>query len=257
MQILLENGGKNNKGYTEDGLLNGQVIMRQPLQGYRVAIDAVLLASAVSGEVGENILDVGAGVGAASLCLAYRLPYLRIMGIECQKDLVRLASDNILLNNFRARVEVLYGDLQNPPPRLAGGSFSQVISNPPYFEFQGRVSPFYSKSISNHTDLSNLEMWFKFCLLMLKPMGKITFIYRACMLDHLLSLLHGKVGCINIFPLWTSNDQPAKRVIVQGIKGTKGGVNILRGLCLHNQDGSFSKEAQAILRDGQPISLGV
>ncbi len=257
MQALLEKS-ENNNTYTEDALLGGRVIIRQPVQGYRVAIDPLLLSAAISVEPGESILDVGAGVSAAGLCLATRFPYCRVMGIELQKDLVRLATDNILLNNLRDRVEILHGNLQNPPPRLAGGSYSQVISNPPYFEsHHGRVSPFVSKALSNHEEQSGMEMWFKFCLLMLKPMGKITFIYRADMLDRLLSLFYGKVGNISIFPLWPSKDQPAKRVIVQGIKGIKGGVNLLSGMFLHNEDGSFTQEADDILRNGKSISLSV
>ncbi len=247
---------EDNKAYTEDSLLNGKVIVRQPEKGYRFSIDSVLLAAAVSMDNGENILDVGAGVGVAGLCLAYRFEHLRVVGIECQRNLVRLATDNILLNSFRDRVEILYGDLQNPPPRLAAGSYSQVISNPPYFDIsQGRASPYYSKAISNHTGSSTMEIWIKFCLLMLKPLGKITFIYRADMLDYLLSLFYGKVGQINVLPLWSSKNQPAKRVIIQGTKGMKGGLNLLKGISMHNQDGSFSDEANAILRDGQPISF--
>ena len=117
--------------FSQDSLLGGRVILRQPTNGYRVAIDPLILAASVTAEPGETILDVGAGVGAACLCLASRLNHCRIMGIELQKDLVRLATDNIILNNLRDRVEILHGDLKSPPPRLAAGSYSQVISNPP------------------------------------------------------------------------------------------------------------------------------
>lgn len=254
MQERLETSGNNT--YTEDSLLGGRIVIRQPAQGYRVAIDPLLLSAAISVDPGESILDVGAGVGTAGLCLAARFPNCRVMGIERQKDLVRFATDNILLNNFRDRVEILHGDLQSPPPRLAGGSYSQVISNPPYFEInRGRLSPVISKSLSNHEDQFDMEDWLKFCLLMLKPLGKITFIYRADMLDRLLSLFYGKVGNINVFPLWPAREQSAKRVIVQGIKGTKGGLTLLSGMFLHNEDGSFTKAAEAILRDGEPLLL--
>lgn len=256
MQAILENTESN--PYTEDSLLGGKIIIRQPTQGYRVAIDPILLSAAISVEVGESVLDVGAGVGAAALCLSVRFPYCRIMGIERQKDLVRLATDNIRLNNLRERVEILLGDLQSPPPRLAAGSYSQVISNPPYFESnRGRLSVIPSKALSNHEELSDMESWLKFCLLMLKPMGKLTFIYRADMLDRLLSLFYGKVGDVSIFPLWPAHKKSAKRVIVQGIKGTKGGVNLLSGMCLHNEDGSFTPAAEAVLRHGEPLILDI
>jgi len=242
--------------FTQDLLLGRRVALRQPTQGYRAAIDPLLLAASVHAEPGETILDVGAGVGAAGLCLASRIPYCRIMGIERQKDLVRLANDNITLNNVRDRVEILHGDLQSPPPRLAAGSYSQVISNPPYFEnTQGRVSTVVAKGLSNHEIDCDMESWLKFSLLMLKPSGKITFIYRADMVDKLLSLFYGKVGGINLFPLWPMDGQIAKRVIVQGIKGSKGGLNLLPGMNLHNEDGSFTQATDAILKHGQALHL--
>ncbi len=242
--------------FTQDLLLGGRIALRQPAQGYRVAIDPLLLAASVNAEPGETILDVGAGVGAAGLCLATRLPHCRIMGIERQKDLVRLANDNIVLNNLRDRVEILHGDLQSPPPRLAAGSYSQVISNPPYFEStRGRVSPVTNKGLSNHESDFDMEGWLKFSLLMLKPSGKITFIYRVEMLDKLLCLFYGKVGDIKVFPFWPNSGQIAKLVIVQGVKGSKGGLNLLPCMVLHNADGSFTQEADALLKNGHHLNL--
>ena len=242
--------------FTQDLLLGGRISLRQPAQGYRVAIDPLLLAASVNAEPGETILDVGAGVGAAGLCVATRLAHCRIMGIERQKDLVRLANDNIVLNNLRDKMEILQGDLQSPPPRLAAGSYSQVISNPPYFEnTRGRISPISNKGLSNHEGDFDMENWLKFSLLMLKPSGKITFIYRAEMLDKLLGLFYGKVGDIKVFPFWPSYGQIAKLVIVQGVKGSKGGLSLLPGMALHNADGSFTQEADALLKDGRHLNL--
>ncbi len=119
---------------TEDGLLDGRVKLCQPKKGYRVAIDSVFLAAAVPAIAGERVLDVGAGTGAASLCLAWRVPRCRVSGIEVQPDMARLASHNIGLNGFTGRVDVMTGDLTRPPMRLAPGSFDHVMANPPYIE---------------------------------------------------------------------------------------------------------------------------
>ncbi|MGB8843911.1 MAG: N-6 DNA methylase, partial [Aliidongia sp.] len=63
--------------FSEDRLLGGRVVLRQPVQGFRAAIDPVLLAAAVSAEPGETVLELGTGTGAAALCLARRVPGLR------------------------------------------------------------------------------------------------------------------------------------------------------------------------------------
>ena len=47
---------------SEDKLLGGRVRLRQPIRGYRVAIDSILLASAVPAKRGSRVLDLGAGV---------------------------------------------------------------------------------------------------------------------------------------------------------------------------------------------------
>ncbi|WP_083821240.1 methyltransferase [Candidatus Odyssella thessalonicensis] len=105
---------------TEDYLLGGRVLIRQPAQGYRVAIDPIFLAASIDVQENESVLDIGAGVGAASLCLAYRVPGCKIVGLELQRSNVRLAMENIALNNMRGRVEVLMGDLLQPPPVWQG-----------------------------------------------------------------------------------------------------------------------------------------
>lgn len=242
---------------TEDMLLNGQVLIRQPQEGYRVAIDPILLAASIEAMPGERVLDVGAGVGAASLCLAKRVQECKITGLETQWDYVRLAVDNINLNNLRTRVEMIAGDLMSPPPRLAAGTFNHVMANPPYHDASYRPSPNMGKALANQETEINLAHWVRFCLLMVKPQGTVTFIHRADRLSEILSLFHGKVGGMTVFPLWPSAEKPAKRVIIRGRKNSNAPLVISTGLILHQTDGQYTKEAEAILRAGAPLKLMV
>ena len=66
------------------------------------------------------------------LCLAARVPHSRVVGLEMQRDLVRLAGDNVILNGLEARASVMIGDLLQPPPRLSPGAFDHVMANPPF-----------------------------------------------------------------------------------------------------------------------------
>ena len=118
---------------TTDYLLNGRVKFYQPKNGFRVSIDSIFLAAALEVQEGESVLDVGAGVGAASLCLAMRIPHAKVVGLEIQRSYVRIGYDNVQLNNLQNRVEFLCGNLLTPLPRLAAGTFAHVMANPPYF----------------------------------------------------------------------------------------------------------------------------
>ena len=242
---------------TEDALLGGRVTLRQPETGYRVAIDPVALAAAIPAAKGDTVLDVGAGVGAAALCLAARVPECRIYGVEIQRHLVRLAAENVALNGFGGRVEVMVGDLSRPPPRLAAGSFHHVMSNPPYLTApRANASPHAGKAAATVEAVGELAEWVGFCVNMVRHKGSVTFIHRADRLDELLAHLRDKTGGAVIYPLWPSADRarPAKRVIVQATKGSAGPLKLLPGLILHEGE-AYSPAAEAILRHGDALHL--
>jgi tRNA1(Val) A37 N6-methylase TrmN6 len=146
--------------------------------------------------------------------------------------------------------------LMRPPPRLAAGTYAHVMSNPPFFEANsGRQSPQLLKHQANMETETTLEHWIKFCLLMVKPKGYVSFIYATERLDELLSLLNGKLGDIVVYPLWPSVGKPSKRVIVQGVKGSNGPLKLMPGLYLHEQDGKYTQAADNILRHAQSLNI--
>ena len=57
------------ENFTDDRILNGKILLRQPKKGYRVAIDPIILASFIEPTDNQEILDVGCGVGTISLIL--------------------------------------------------------------------------------------------------------------------------------------------------------------------------------------------
>ena len=83
---------KTSPPVTEDRILGGRILLRQPASGYRVGIDPVFLAAAAPSPAEGRVLELGCGVGAASLCLAWRQPNLQLSGLEIQPDLARLAA---------------------------------------------------------------------------------------------------------------------------------------------------------------------
>lgn len=243
-------------GDAPDRLLGGRVILRQPGDGYRVAIDPVLLAASVPAASAGRLLDVGTGVGAAALCFARRVPGARVTGLELQPDLVRLARENAALNDMQDRVSIVEGDILEPPRQLRAGAFDHVVANPPYLPAdRADPPPHASKAAANVEGAARLADWVGFALSMAKPKGCITVVHRADRLDELLTLLHGRAGGIVVFPLWPKPGREAKRVIVRARPGVKTPARIAAGLVLHNEDGSYTDEALAILRDGEALTL--
>jgi tRNA1(Val) A37 N6-methylase TrmN6 len=58
-----------------------------------------------------------------------------------------------------------------------------------------------------------------------------------------------------VFPLWPRQGAQAKRVILQARKGSRAAFSLLPGLILHRDDGSWTSEADAVLRRGSALAL--
>jgi tRNA1(Val) A37 N6-methylase TrmN6 len=242
--------------FTEDRLLGGRVRLRQPAEGYRVAIDPVFLAAAVPAEPHQQVLDVGCGAGAALLCLAVRVPQARVVGFDTQRDLVRLAGDNTILNGLETRSSVMTGDLLRPPPRLSPGSFDHVMANPPFLE-QSRSSSSAGagRAVATVEGEADLAAWVRFALAMVRAKGTITFIHRADRIDALLGEIAGRAGEVVIFPLWPGEGRPASRILVRARKQVAAPARLAPGLILHRPDGRLSDAAESILREGRGLDL--
>lgn len=237
-------------------ILDGAVQMVQPARGYRSAIDPIFLAASLDVKGSESVLEMGAGAGTALLALAHRVLDIKIIGLEFQRDMVRLASHNIKLNGFHDRLEVIHGDLLTPPPRLAASSFSHVMANPPYFEtHKSTPSTLTTKALSNHGESASLETWVTFAHRMVKPKGSVTFVFSADRLDDLIAAMYGKFGEITIFPLWPKAGQKAKRFIIRGRKNIKAPSQLLNGLVVHEANGEYTQRADNILRHAKALVL--
>lgn len=248
--------------FTVDGVLGGRLRIRQPAAGYRAAIDPVLLAAAVLAKAGEQVLDVGCGVGTAGLCLAARVDGVRVSGIDLQRDLAALAAANARDNGLAGRVDFMAGDLLRPPPRLAAGTFDHVMANPPFIAAgRGNPPPDPAKAVAAIEGEARLADWLRFCLAMVRLRGSVTVVHRADRLDELLALLRQGLGELTVFPLWPGGapdadgrPRPAKRIIVSGRKGISAPLSLLPGLVLHTADGTYTEQAERVLRDGAALT---
>ncbi len=241
---------------TQDFFLNNQVILRQPKVGYRAGVDPVFLASSIDVKAGDRVLDVGAGHGAASICLAHRRPDCTIMGIEIRPDLASLANKNAKLNNFQSRVEIRVGDLTDKLCASDIQAFDHVMANPPYLPASRAGIPSENARYSSDVEGSAvLADWVDFLLNKVCRKGSITLIHRADRLDEVLSLLHGKAGDVIVFPLWPKRGLAANRVIVRARKAVHSPATVASGLVLHEEDGEYTTEASKILNGGaNPLS---
>lgn len=237
-------------------LLGGRISFEQPAAGYRAAIDPVLLAAAVTTERGAAI-ELGAGTGAASLCLAWRCPGLSIVALEISAGPAAIARRNVAANGLGARIEVVEADVRRLPPDL-GGRFDAVLLNPPFApEGSSSPSPRPEKRRAHVEGDGGMAAWIAAARRTLRSRGRLAMIHRAERIPEILSLLSEGFGDIEVIPLWPRPGQPARRVVLRARRGARGGAILSPGLALHGPGGAFTAAAEAVLRGGASLDAAI
>jgi tRNA1(Val) A37 N6-methylase TrmN6 len=236
---------------TEDALLGGRVRLLQPARGYRVAVDAVLLAAAVDAGVGERVLDLGAGVGAVGLCLAARQPGCSVLGVELQPRLAELAERNASLNGMAARVRTIVHDLARPLPGDLG-QFDHVVTNPPYLDAAvADPSPDAAKALATVESSAGLARWLAVATAAAKAAGTLLVIHRSDRLEEVVGHLE-RMGWGDVT---VKRLPPAARVLVRARQASRPVRREVPPLLLHRPGGGYTDEAEAVLRHAAPLAF--
>ena len=241
---------------SEDAVLGGRLRLRQPLTGHRVGHDAILLAAATGGRAGELAVDLGAGVGAAGLALAWRVAGLKVNLVEIDPALCALASSNAQLNNIADRVSAIVADAADSDALAAAGigNVDRILMNPPFRDVtRQNLSPDPRRRLAHAAAPGLLRRWVASAERLLKPQGVLTLIWRADAPAEVKSALNAAFGGIAVLPVYPRPDAPAIRVL---IRATKSGVGVTYpGLILNDQYGKPTAAAEAVLRGGGTLSI--
>ena len=236
-------------------LLNKKICVEQPSDGFKIAIDTVLLAAACPAKKNQTVLDAGSGVGGVTFCLLQREPDLKVIGIEVDEENHNYAIKNRDLNGVKNQVDFRLGNLFETE---FDSRFDHVVTNPPYLQ-KGtyNVSPSGIKDTAHGFNSEGLSVkhWIKNLHKSLVYGGTLTLIYRADKLDEILSAIYKKFGAIEIIPLWPREGQEPKRIIIRAKKGKGAPLRMLTGLVLHDNENKYSHEAEDILREGKGLFL--
>jgi tRNA1(Val) A37 N6-methylase TrmN6 len=227
----------------DDAFLDGQLVLAQPVNGYRAGMDAMLLAASIEGAPGQHLMEAGCGAGHAVLAAAHRLPACRFTGLEREPLLVAAAKANVARNCMISRVDIQEADcLQD------GLVYDGVFCNPPFDDLARAQRPGAGRVHAYVTE-TPLDGWIKALANRLRGGAALTLIHRAHRLGELLAAFEGRLGGVEIFPVRPRADQPAKRVLIRARKGSRQPLRLYAGLDLHEAGPSrHSARAEALWR---------
>jgi tRNA1Val (adenine37-N6)-methyltransferase len=238
--------------HTSGHLLGGRVRYCQPRQGFRTGVEPVLLAACLPVEPGERVLEGGTGAGATLLCLAARIAGVTAVGVDRDPVLVSLARRNAAANGWLS-LDFAVAEMAALPET---GIFDHVCANPPFHQARSTPSPDLARESAKRDQGGVFQLWARALAERLRPRGTLTFILSAGSLPKCADAF-AVAGCrpTAMLPLWPKAGREAKLVLLRGVKDSRTPFRVLPGLVLHEADGGFTQKAQAILRQGQGLSL--
>ncbi len=252
---------KRENPITEDAVVGGRLRLQQPARGHRVGHDAILLAAACPARAGERAVDLGAGVGAAGLALAARVPGTAVTLVEIDSRLAALAAENARLNGLAARIDTVVLDVGAPARAFAAAgldadSIARVLMNPPFNDpRRQRSSPDRQRRLAHVAARETLVTWIRTAARLLRPRGTLSLIWRADGLADVLAALGPAFGAVTVMPVHPKPGEPAVRILVRAAKASRGPLALLPGLILTDRSGSPTADAEAVLREGAALSI--
>jgi tRNA1(Val) A37 N6-methylase TrmN6 len=248
-----------NNDLTQDDFLGGKLKVFQPRKGYRAGVDPVLLAASIPAKAGQSVLELGCGVGVASLCLCARVPGVAVTGIELQSDYATLAQKNAHENNVN--FTVVNTDLRQLPADLRQRRFDHVIMNPPYFERAHGVAAHDAGrdvALAGDTPLTD---WLDIGARRVGPRGYLTIIQRMERLPEVIAALNGRLGAIIVRPIAGRDGRAPELFLLQARQEGRAAFRMAPTLIMHqgcahsgNQE-TYTPKVKAILRDGAKFDI--
>lgn len=120
-------------------LIAGGIRLKWSNAHFKPGTDSMVLADFVRLHKNESVCDLGCGCGTLMLLLAAKEGSARFTGVELQPEPAAFAAENVEINHFSSKMQVICGDLREKS-LLKPNSFDCVVSNPPYYAVGGGFS---------------------------------------------------------------------------------------------------------------------
>jgi tRNA1Val (adenine37-N6)-methyltransferase len=242
---------------TRDAILGGRVTIAQPVKGYRVNADAVLLAAFAARRIGapaasgsppraaSAMFDLGAGVGAVALT-ALALGAARTAAlVEVDATYAALAEQNLRANGHEGNACVLHEDALSAAARHVGEA-DLVVCNPPYVPPGRGRAPAPERARAR---AGPVEVFLDATRKLLGRRGRACFVYPAIEATTLLAALRARgLEPKRVASVHGREGAPARVLLVEAVPGRPGGLVVAPPIVETDARGSPTVELVALMR---------
>lgn len=227
-------------------LLNKDMKIIQRIDHFAFSLDSLLVSEFASiTKYTNKIVDLGTGNGVIPLFLSKKTK-AKITGIEIQEISSDLAKRNVQLNNLEDQISIINDDMKNWRKYFRNNSIDMVISNPPFFKFDGnekQLNDLTQLTLARHEISITLEEIIQTASNLLKDKGHFALVHRVDrFMDIIENMKKYDIEPKKIQFCHTKINKEGKILLVEGIKYGKPGLRILPPLIAHDDNGQYSAE---------------
>jgi tRNA1(Val) A37 N6-methylase TrmN6 len=213
---------------------------------FNFSLDSLLISEFISLGRGVNkIVELGTGNAAIPLFLSTRTK-AKIKGFEIQDISADLARRNIALNKLEEQIEVIHDDMKNWRNYFLPHSQDAVITNPPFFKFNGNtelLNDLDQLTLARHEISITLEDLISIASSLLKDKGYFAMVHRPDRLIEIIDLMKKyEIEPKRIQFCHSKKDKNAKILLIEGLKLGNSGLTVLPPLITHDESGKYSEE---------------
>ena len=221
----------------------------QNKDGFCFGMDSVLLSDfARNIKKDSMVLDLGTGTGIIATLLCGKTNLKKVIGVEIQEEVAKMAKKSILLNKLENKFEIINENIINLNKIFEKNYFDVIVTNPPYKKKDtGIINENEKKLISRHELTATLEDFIKITKDLLKDKGEFYMVHRPERLVDILSLMRKyKIEPKLIKFVCPNKNKEPNLVLIKGIKNSKPFLKIEKNLYIYELDGNYTEELKKI-----------
>jgi len=232
---------QRNRAYFPRGL-------SQPEQGYRFAVDSLLLACYPRPGEGGRFLELGSGCGAVSLgmLLHNRAARLEGLGLDRDPEMVRAAAENARRLGLGDRFRAEAADVRSirESSLIQPETYDLVLCNPPYRrQEQGRQSPVEAENRARVEESAGVEDFVRAAAYAVKNKGLVHLVFLAERLTPLMrALSQSRLEPKRMRPIHGRPNKSASQVLIEARKNGGEGLSVEPPLILYSGEGGGLSE---------------
>lgn len=221
--------------------VNKKIIQKK--DGFRFAVDAVLIANFLNLKGVKTVLDIGTGTGIIPILISEK-NIEKIYGIEIQSNIADMAERSIKLNNLGEKISIINTDIKKFKNDF---KVDMIVSNPPYMKVdEGKISENIEKAISRHELKLTFEEFISSAKKILKSGGSINIIHRIKRFEEVMNILkNNNFNIKRIRIVYSKLGKDAILFMVEAIKDRKCDIVIKEPIYLYDKENTYSNEVMS------------